>query len=609
MPQPSVHSFHIPVMGIGFTLDTAIKIAHFGISSAISIVDDILIEKMREYYCKKTNKPFTAISKNDDDFRAKRITAYLNIVNDIVKENFARLKNSLFEKGSEIIKYLEMLPGTSPLRHDYDQMVQTKDSSTIKKIQDRIRTNLSVGSIDVNIMTKIDKANYKKGVASPANMQGSNDEKLPSEYNDAHAALRGYALSDLNSSIIFSAGMNPGLYNYIQNFEDFFPDNNRFIKKKIVIKVSDYRSAIIQGKFLAKKGLWVSEYRIESGLNCGGHTFATNGYLLGPVLEEFKNNREELIQTTYELLVPALKDKNKPYFETPLSIKITAQGGIGNASEHDFLLQHFKIDSSGWGTPFLLVPEVTNVDSTTIKLLCNAKEEDLYLSNISPLGVPFNSIKGNTKDIEKQEFIDKKRPGSSCPKKFLVSNTEFTTHSICTASRQYQNIKITKLESENLKKNEFNRSFNKITEKACICVGLGTSALLVNKLDIKIEKEGVSICPGPNIAYFSKIVSLKEMVDHIYGRIKILNDNYRPNMFIKELDLYVNFFKNEIKETIKPLTDKQVKNFNLFKDNLLEGIEYYRKLFSDVVKESQDIKNKITSELNESEKKIRFLVC
>ena len=105
--------------------------------------------------------------------------------------------------------------------------------------------NLHPGSIDVNIMTKLDKANYK------------NDEHLSNEYNDAHASLRGFANSNLDSSLILSAGMNPRLYGYLENFEDFFPDENGNIKKKIVIKVSDYRSALIQGKFLAKKGLWV----------------------------------------------------------------------------------------------------------------------------------------------------------------------------------------------------------------------------------------------------------------------------------------------------------------------------------------------------------------
>ena len=60
--------------------------------------------------------------------------------------------------------------------------------------------------------------------------------------------------------------MNPRLYAYLENFKDFFPDEAGVFKKKVIIKVSDYRSAAIQGKFLAKKGIWVSEFRLESGL-------------------------------------------------------------------------------------------------------------------------------------------------------------------------------------------------------------------------------------------------------------------------------------------------------------------------------------------------------
>jgi len=30
------HSFHIPVMGTGFTIDTPLKVARYGISSVIS---------------------------------------------------------------------------------------------------------------------------------------------------------------------------------------------------------------------------------------------------------------------------------------------------------------------------------------------------------------------------------------------------------------------------------------------------------------------------------------------------------------------------------------------------------------------------------------------
>ncbi len=190
-----------------------------------------------------------------------------------------------------------------------------------------------MGSIDVNIMTKLDKENY------------INDAKLPAEYNDARAALRGYANSDLASSIILSAGMSPRLYGYFEQFEDFYPDENGEIKKKIVLKVSDYRSAFVQGKFLAKKGLWVSEYIIESGLNCGGHAFATDGYLLGPILAEFRDNRKELIQSIHEILVKALSKKSRSIPKTELPLRITAQGGVCTAEEHRFLIDHYQVDN------------------------------------------------------------------------------------------------------------------------------------------------------------------------------------------------------------------------------------------------------------------------
>ena len=38
-----MHNIHIPVMGTGFSIDTPIRVAQFGISSVISIMDDILI--------------------------------------------------------------------------------------------------------------------------------------------------------------------------------------------------------------------------------------------------------------------------------------------------------------------------------------------------------------------------------------------------------------------------------------------------------------------------------------------------------------------------------------------------------------------------------------
>ncbi len=559
------HTFHIPVMGIGFTIDTPAKVAQYGISSVISLVDDILIEKIRGVYCKKLDIPFQPISEEEDDYRAKRITAYLNLINTIVHSKFAALKHSIEYAGEEFHKYIDMLPDGSAIRQQLKKLLENR---RLQDLGEWIDTHLMPGSIDVNIMTKLDKDNYRDG------------EKLSTTFNDAHAALRGYAQSVLCSSIVFSAGMNPRLYSYAEAFDDFYPDEQGVVKKKIILKVSDYRSAIIQGKFLAKKGLWVSEYRIESGLNCGGHAFATDGYLIGPILEEFKANRASLIQTMYELFTGALKRKNRPCPSSPLPVRITAQGGVGTAAEHNFLIEHYQIDSVGWGSPFLLVPDATNVDPKTLELLCSATEDDIYLSNISPLGIPFNSLRSNSKDQEKRELMEKGRPGSSCPKGYLSLNTEFTDEAICLASRRYQHLKIKQLNDQQMNAVEYTRKLEAITDKSCICVGLGTAALLVNQEDTKVEGPGVSICPGPNLAYFDKVVSLKEMVDHIYGRTSLVNEETRPHMFLKELRLYVDYIRRKIEETPHPLSEKQLKYFETFRQNLQDGIRYYRDLFA-----------------------------
>jgi hypothetical protein len=581
------HNFHIPVMGIGFTIDTPIKVAHLGIDSVISLVDDILIEKLRKMYATNFNQSYQEITENSEDFRAKRISSYLNLVQEIAQHKFKELKDISNGVSESLKQYFDFYPETSSLKQQFNALISKHyDRSELKNFLDE---NLKMGSIDVNIMTKVDKENiYKK-------------EKLPTIYNDAHAALRGYANSELVSSVIFSAGMNPRLYSYLEEFEDFYPDENGMIKKKIVLKVSDYRSALIQGKFLAKMGLWVSEYRIESGLNCGGHAFATDGYLLGPILAQFRDQREEFIAETAAVLSKALTLKNRQVPEVSLPVKFTAQGGVGTAAEHDFLRKHYKLDSIGWGSPFLLVPEATTVDDETLEKISKAKESDLYLSNISPLGVPFHNLKGNTKDLEKAALIAKNRPGSSCPKKYVALNKEFTDAGVCTASRQYQHLRITALKKENLTPEIYQKEYNKIIEKSCTCVGLGTSALIKYNLDTKTEGEGVSICPGPNLAYFSKVINLKEMIGHIYGERNVMERMDRPNIFVKELGIYVEYLQNKIEEAGNILDTKQHKYLSLFAKNLKEGIGYYKNLFQSNMPEFENSYLKVLLELKKSE--------
>ena len=94
-----LHSFHIPVMGIGHSIDTPIRVAPFGISSVISLVDDLLLEQLRHYYCRANNLPCTAIPREARDGRAKRITAYLDLVLAPGKpENGGHSPGTLFRK-------------------------------------------------------------------------------------------------------------------------------------------------------------------------------------------------------------------------------------------------------------------------------------------------------------------------------------------------------------------------------------------------------------------------------------------------------------------------------------------------------------------------------
>lgn len=554
-------------MGIGFTIDTPIKVARFGISSVISIVEDELIEQMRKFHCRQAGEAYEPIKTGEEDWRARRITAYLNLVHRIVQRQIEQLQQLPFEPGTEIVKYFELLPDDSPVKKIFTVMMEMEDGSDRKSLQKQLRTLITAGSIDANIMSKLDKVNYAK-----------NGELLPTEYSDGHAALRGFASSELNGAVIFSAGFNARLYAYIETFPDFLPDINGVLKKKIILKVSDYRSAITQGKLLAKKGLWVSEFRIESGLNCGGHAFATDGLLLGPILEEFKNSRSTLVTELMEICNHALAAKGIKTFTAPPEIRVTVQGGIGTASENDFLLDYYQTDSTGWGSPFLLVPEATEVDEETLQQLATAKKEDYYLSNASPLGIPFNNFRKSTSEVQRKARIAKGRPGSPCYKKFLSSNTEFTEVPICTASRQYQELKIKQLKERNLPPDLYEKECDNIVAKDCLCEGLGAAALLKTGIPPSHKLIAVAICPGPNLAYFSGIFSLKQMVDHIYGRINILNAEHRPNMFVNELVLYLDYLKNESGKYMDTATAQQTRYLRTFQTNLISGIAYYKNL-------------------------------
>lgn len=589
------HTFHIPVLGLGYSVDTPLKVAKYGISSVVSIVDDELCERMRKFHSEKNNLPYTIIKKEEPDSRAKRITAYLNMLYILVTATFSTLEQEDFATGTEINTYFQLLPENSSLKREYETMLALPDGEAKKYQQEDLRAKMKAGHIDVNIMSKVDKANYTK-----------NNEHEGNDFTDALVAMRGFANSSLRSSVIISAGLNPRLYTYMENCADFYPNQFGDIKKKITLKVSDYRSALIQAKMLAKKGLWVSEFRVESGLNCGGHAFATEGLLLGPILEEFKQKRTELHAELAAIYHAALTAKEiNTAVET--SLKITAQGGIGTFEEHDFLLNYYALDATGWGSPFLLVPEATNVDEKTMESLATATADDYYVSNSSPLGVLFNNFRKSTMEEQRLQRIEKGRPGSPCVKKFLSTNTEFTELPICTASREYQNLKIKELEQMELSAAAFTEKFDIITEKICLCEGLCASTYIKHGLLKPKESPAVSICPGPNLAYFSRQYSLKEMISHIYGRESISFKTLRPNLFVNELNLYIDYLKKDLNAQINELSVKKTKYFEKFTDQLFNGINYYKDLIPELKLQTDLAAQELRHQLSVAEEKLMLI--
>ncbi|UCS95871.1 hypothetical protein KZP23_17540 [Echinicola marina] len=591
-----MHDFHIPVMGLGFTIDTPLKVGRFGINSVVSIMEDDLIESMRKIHCRKSGEAYIPISAEEEDSRAKRIKAYLNLMCKLLNAQMENLKQLSFQnEENDLNKYFKMLPTSHPFAKLYHKMQGSKGTEKLA-LENILKDSLQAGSIDVNIMTKVDRLSYDK--------EGNT---LPREFSAALSALRGFAQSDLKSNVVFSAGMNPALFGYLESFDDFFPDVHGNIQKGIILKVSDYRSALIQGKFLAKKGLWVKEFRLESGLNCGGHAFATEGQLMGPILEEFKENRNSLKEELASICQQALAVKGKYPLAEDSKMKITAQGGIGTAGENQLLLKHYNLDSTGWGSPFLMVPEATSVNTDTIQRIIKAEKTDFFLSHASPLGVPFNNLRTSTGEQQRKERIAKNRPGSPCYKKVLSSNTEFTKIPICTSSRQYQNLKLKEIKKNSASDEEYQKEAAKITEKDCLCEGLAAPAILSHGEKPGRKLDAVTICPGPNLAYFKGIYKLQEMVDHIYGKHQLKLEQDRPYFFIKELQLYLDYFKKELSEYQASPLPKLGTYLNKFNKNLQSGIQYYKSLLGTTIKESDETINKIKRELESAAKYLKSL--
>lgn len=566
----SVHHFHIPVMATGFTIDTPLKVARFGIDSVVSLVDDTLIEQMRDHVSRDHGLPFTPIKEEARDSRARRITAYLDLLHELVQEQMTRLRSAAFEVGSDLVRYFEMLPD-SPLRRRYQRMCSLENCQEREQLQERLREEVAVGAIDVNIMTKLDRDFDRRG------------RPFPAKNSDALSAMRGFLNSKASGSLVLSAGMNRRLFAYMAEYGSRFVAEKGETFKGVCLKVSDFRSALVQGKFLAKLGLAVTEFRIESGLNCGGHAFGSQGQLLGPILQEFHDKKEWLQETLGEIRDKARAELGLRLDAAPA--RITVQGGLGEAAEAELLHQRYGVDGTGWGSAFLFVPEVVNIDRESLEGITKAEVEDIYLSDSSPLGVPFWSYRESASEKQRRERIRVNRPGTACPKGFLASNTEFTTIPLCTASHAYQKRKLRQIaKAPELTASQRAKAEDGVLSKACICHDLAGSVTGPLGID---PMAATSLCCGPNTAYFQQSATLMEMTDHIYGRRAIPLRPGRPHMLLKELSLNLVQLRRDLAQQERCPTAPLARAIEASRHHLAQGVAHYQSLAKELSMESR----------------------
>ena len=154
------------------------------------------------------------------------------------------------------------------------------------------------------------------------------------------------------------------------------------------------------------------------------------------------------------------------------------------------------------------------------------------------------------------------------------------------------------LKTLNLPPKILDDSISKVLAKTCLCEDLAAGALIKNSISNK-RSLNTAVCPGPNLAYFSKLTTLKDMVCHIYGRVNILNSIQRSHMFINELRMYLDYFKKEINKLNVEPTSLEIKYLNTFKENLNNGINYYQHLIPKLIYETVKCKDQMKKELSD----------
>jgi hypothetical protein len=298
---------------------------------------------------------------------------------------------------------------------------------------------------------------------------------------------------------------------------------------------------------------------------------------LGPILREFQEKRHELRKELFVSLQKGLRAKGRTVPHEPPELRVTAQGGIGTHDEDLLLHREFEIDGTGWGSPFLLVPEAVRMDDTTTQALIDAKPSDIQLSWSSPLGVRFWWLRTCGSESARQQRIREGVPGSVCTARHVALNTEFGKVPLCSGSRAYQKRKKATFDPRDP---DYDKLVERLQAPACICVDLCGSYLECSS-DEKAPPSAV--CPGPNLVNFQKVYTLEEMVDHIYGRASAITKKERPHMFLREIQLYLDLQEEDLVTLGTKLQSRTREQIEETFAGLRRGIAFYRQMQSQIV--------------------------
>ena len=209
------------------------------------------------------------------------------------------------------------------------------------------------------------------------------------------------------------------------------------------------------------------------------------------------------------------------------------------------------------------------------KFFTAAKDEDVVLSEASPLGVPFWLLRNCESEQARLRRIAEGKPGANCPKRYARTNTEFTAMPVCLSSREYVKRKLEHLPTEGFSPEQLAFVTETILGRLCVCHELSGSVIAIHDIHPSVTP---LVCPGPNIADFSRTASLDEMVAHIYDRGSIMTRSDRPHTFLRELALYAEYLRKQLGLLALQLCNSTLRYLQEFKENLLAGVRYYAEL-------------------------------